>query len=334
MIKVICLTPVRNEAWILDKFLQATSLWADHIIISDQMSTDGSREIASQYPKVILIENNTQVDFSEYGLRKPLIDEARKIKGPRLLISLDADEVFTPNFNSPEWTTIKKLSPGTIIKFPWINIYPDFKLCWDAGNKFSVGYIDDGAEFKTGLIHDSRLFDISSTTSKVLVANQIKILHLQYTDWNRMEMKHLWYQCFEKINFPEKSSIDIYRRYHHMYVIPKENLLPISNEWIEGYNLLDVDITTVISEQMLSWEETILNYFEQYGISFFKRLDIWKVDWVNIAKKWDWKNSESFFDPRSKFDKRLQKWLYTSQGKQDQRKYRRIDRLFKIIFKY
>jgi len=26
---IICLTPVRNKAWILDRFLQATSLWAD-----------------------------------------------------------------------------------------------------------------------------------------------------------------------------------------------------------------------------------------------------------------------------------------------------------------
>lgn len=35
------LTPVRNEVWILDRFLKAASFWADHIIIADQMSTDG-----------------------------------------------------------------------------------------------------------------------------------------------------------------------------------------------------------------------------------------------------------------------------------------------------
>ena len=56
--KIICLTPVRNEAWILKAFLSATSLWADIIIIADQMSTDGSREIARQFPKVKLLENN------------------------------------------------------------------------------------------------------------------------------------------------------------------------------------------------------------------------------------------------------------------------------------
>jgi len=35
---LICMTPVRNEAWILHAFLKATSLWADHIIIADQNS--------------------------------------------------------------------------------------------------------------------------------------------------------------------------------------------------------------------------------------------------------------------------------------------------------
>ena len=52
----IVMTPVRNEAWILPAFLRATSLWADYIIIADQMSTDGSRELYQQFDKVIVIQ--------------------------------------------------------------------------------------------------------------------------------------------------------------------------------------------------------------------------------------------------------------------------------------
>ena len=54
---LICLTPVYNEAWILPAFLKATSLWADYIIIADQMSTDGSRDIYKDYDKVIMVDN-------------------------------------------------------------------------------------------------------------------------------------------------------------------------------------------------------------------------------------------------------------------------------------
>ena len=46
---LVVLTPVFNEAWILPAFLKATSLWADYIIIADQMSTDGSREIYKEF---------------------------------------------------------------------------------------------------------------------------------------------------------------------------------------------------------------------------------------------------------------------------------------------
>ena len=54
---LVVLTPVRNEAWILPAFLKATSLWADYIIIADQMSTDGSRDIYPQFEKVIVVDN-------------------------------------------------------------------------------------------------------------------------------------------------------------------------------------------------------------------------------------------------------------------------------------
>ena len=38
--KVICMTPVKNEEWIMERFLAAASLWADCIIVADQHSQD------------------------------------------------------------------------------------------------------------------------------------------------------------------------------------------------------------------------------------------------------------------------------------------------------
>ncbi|MBQ5533121.1 MAG: glycosyltransferase family 2 protein, partial [Bacteroidales bacterium] len=56
---IIVMTPVRNEAWVLRAFLETTSLWADYIVVADQLSDDGSRELLSRYPKVVLIDNAT-----------------------------------------------------------------------------------------------------------------------------------------------------------------------------------------------------------------------------------------------------------------------------------
>ena len=94
---LICMTPIRNEAWVLHAFLKATSIWADYIIIADQLSTDGSREIALSYPKVILIDNN-HPDYNEADRQKMLIDRARQIEGDKILFGLDADEIFAANF--------------------------------------------------------------------------------------------------------------------------------------------------------------------------------------------------------------------------------------------
>jgi len=78
---VICLTPIKNESWILDRFIQCASLWADHIIIADQQSTDESRVIAGRYSKVTLIENSSAT-YSEKERQQLLLEAARKIPGP------------------------------------------------------------------------------------------------------------------------------------------------------------------------------------------------------------------------------------------------------------
>ena len=75
--KVIVLTPVRNEAWILHPFLQVTSLYADHIIVLDQFSDDGSQEICKQYPKVTLLHADSE-EYDEAKRQITLIDKARE----------------------------------------------------------------------------------------------------------------------------------------------------------------------------------------------------------------------------------------------------------------
>ena len=66
---MIVMTPVRNEAWVLPAFLESTSRWADYIIIADQMSTDGSREIARACNVPIATGERL---FSRYDFRRLL----------------------------------------------------------------------------------------------------------------------------------------------------------------------------------------------------------------------------------------------------------------------
>ena len=61
---LVVMPPVRNEACVLHAFLKTTSLWADYIIVADQMSTDCSHDIYPLYKKVIVIDN-TNPNFNE-----------------------------------------------------------------------------------------------------------------------------------------------------------------------------------------------------------------------------------------------------------------------------
>src|SRR5260370_16728571 len=90
---VVCLTPVKDEAWILERFLTCASLWADHILIADQGSSDDSREIAARFPKVTLIENPSP-EVDEPAPQRLPIPPPPRLPRPRLPLPLDAHEAF------------------------------------------------------------------------------------------------------------------------------------------------------------------------------------------------------------------------------------------------
>lgn len=333
---IICLTAVRNNIVFLQKFLSSTSLWADYIIICDQMSTDGSRELVKKFEKVILIDNKTK-EWNEIERQRLLINEARKIEGQSLLITLDVDEIFTPNFlSSAEWETMLNSRPGTIIKFQWANFRPDLKTMW-LGYHFPWGYMDDGVgyydyEISEKSIHCGRI--PLPDNHEILVMNQIKVIHFQYVDWNKMKSKHRWYQCYEAINFPNTSKLDLFRKYHHMEVISKDELEPIPFEWINDYNKLGIDITSVLIEANNWFEEQVVDLIEKHGNNAFRKLNIWDINWVEKSNIWGKTDIQKYKDPRTKVNKLIHKWLYKTQGKQNKLKYRVIDKLIKTFFDY
>lgn len=316
--KIICLTPIKNEAWILKLFLQCVSLWADHIIIADQGSTDGSIEIAESFEKVILV-HNTSNEFNEATRQKILFNEGRKIEGPKLFIALDADEVLTSNFmDSKEWHSLLEAEPGTVVQFRLVNLKPDFKNCWIPDLYFNIGYMDDDSAHTGETIHTSR---VPYNDKKVIRMNDVKLMHFQFTDWKRMQSKHRWYQCFELIN-SKKHPIGIYRQYHHMYAIKKREILPVEEEWYKGYEERGIHVRNIIKEGTYYWDKIVEGYFEHYGTGFFRSLVIW-----------DQSTSAIYKDPRGPFWKMLHFYLKKTQPLSHSIFIRGIDFILKKLTK-
>ncbi len=82
----IVMTPTRNEAWVIRAFLESTTRWADYVIICDQFSTDGTREIVN-----------------EFASRKQKVDSQKRAE-----VILDTVCIFSEDWFSPKsWLTLE-----------------------------------------------------------------------------------------------------------------------------------------------------------------------------------------------------------------------------------
>jgi hypothetical protein len=138
----VVIVPVRDEADILPRFLSTTLLWADSVIIADQCSTDGSADVARQFPRVTVVENPSPV-FSEDERQRILIEAARSlVPEPRVLVALDADEILSANaLTSPEWRAAVAAAPGTSGRIARI------ELCERTSSYFRHAFDDAGTRW-------------------------------------------------------------------------------------------------------------------------------------------------------------------------------------------
>ncbi len=324
-LRIVCLTPCKNEAWILDRFLSCTSIWADDILLFDA-STDNSREIAAKYPKVKIIEDNTG-RYSEVTRQERLLRTAREIPGRKLLLTLDCDEIMNADaIDSPEWTTMKNAPPGTVFTFKLLNLKPDLQHYWIAPQRFAWGYMDDGAAHTGTLIHSTRI-PIPAGAPRIDM-NAIVFLHYQFVDRDRMKSKHRWYQCFERLQFPKKSAISIYRQYHHMNSITSEELEQVNLSWWKGYIDRGIDMSSVTIPGPYYWDAEVASFFRHHGTSQFWNVDVWDRNWKD-----DSGTNSAFTLPyfRRLCSRLLLKWLRATQKYQGTQPVRIADRLLSLF---
>jgi hypothetical protein len=310
--QVICLTPVKNEAWILDRFLRCASTWADRIIIADQGSDDGSREIAARFPKVQLIDNSAK-QFNEPERQKLLIEAARRIPGPKLLIALDADEFLTANYmRSPEWQMLKNVAPGTVINFQWACMMPDRKSYYIFPYEFPLGFMDNDAPHNGQAIHSPRV-PVPPDTAR-LSLREVKVMHFATFDWERFKSKIRWYQCWEFLNQKwNRRLVQLYRTYHRYFAIPDHMIQQLPKEWCAGYDP-SIDLLGLPTEDFYRWDVEILRLFAQHGAKKFSKIAIWDQDWRRMHERIHGRPAPADFgDPRSRVERWAHDWLERTQ---------------------
>jgi glycosyltransferase involved in cell wall biosynthesis len=326
---LICLTPVRNEAWILERFLRCASTWADYIVIADQQSTDGSREIARQFDRVVLVDNPHE-GYDEGTRQRLLIETARQLptQGRRILIALDADEILSANWmKSAEWQRLLTAAPGTVLYFQWANLGPNVSCAWIDSSYKPFGFVDDGSPHNGQPIHSPRVPIPPDAPS--LYFEKIKVLHYQYAHWARMRSKQRWYQVWERLNNPQKRPVTIFRQYHHMEAAVRK-AGPVHSEWLAGYEAQGIDMRTIPQERCFYWDEEVLKWLVTYGPARFRKLNIWDCDWAALAVQKSLTLNGVLRDPRTPFEKAVHAWLRVTQGQSHKLYIRALQKLLQL----
>jgi glycosyltransferase involved in cell wall biosynthesis len=281
--KIVVLTPVRNEEWILETFLKVTSQFADLIIIADQGSTDGSLSICRNFEKVYVISNPDQ-KYDEASRQRLLIQTARElVPGERILLALDSDEILAANARGTgDWQRMLSADSGTVLIFEKPNLYRTAESCIRYEIDFPGGYIDDGAEHIGAKVHSIRI-PVSDGAPR-LILGDIKFLHYALLRPKGQAAKLRMYSVVE--NLAKTKNVFQRRKYYDA----KDNwekhgrVEGTDPKWFSGWEQLGIDVRSIRDEEYYWQDYETLSYLTKYGSLRFWLDDIWEFDWRELAE--------------------------------------------------
>jgi len=280
--KIIVVTPIKNEAWILNRFLDITSKFADLIIIADQQSTDSSREICKRWEKVVLLDNPDKT-YNEASRQLLLLAKARElVPGPKVIFALDADEILAANaLKTAEWQKILDAQPGTAIfvEKPDLYLTPETCIRW-RDNPFPIAYVDDGSVHQPQFVHSVRI-PLTSKTNR-LILKDVKVLHYALANPALQEAKVRYYSVLENTKNISKS---IGRRHVYRKTFLnkfKSKAEPVEQCWFQGWEDMGINLRSIQTDvaHLFAWHDfEVLRLFSDHGPKRFYWDDIWYISW-------------------------------------------------------
>jgi len=316
---------------VLERFLRAASTWADVIIVLDQASDDGSTEIARRFTKVHLTEY-PHASYDDPIRRGMLVNLARAVvSGPRILVALDADEfVASDAWHHQEMHDFLSAPPGTVGRMRWINVLPGAPRAWIPPARSDFMFVDDGSAFRGHAMHGPRV--PSGNTGATMDLDGPKIIHLQYIDWERMRAKQRWYQAQERIEFPRKRPIQIYRQYHHMDAIAPSERHDLRQDWFKSYELDDgMDLLAFDPQPAYPPDARVLDLLRDYGIERFRRTELWDGNWERRVQALGQSVPPALItDPHSRVEQWVFRWLARTQSRSQKSWIRWVQRALRL----
>jgi hypothetical protein len=219
-------------------------------------------------------------------------------------------------------------APGTFLSFPWFQLLPGGGVGWYA-ERLPAGMVDDGREpADEPPLHEPRLPGHPSGT---LEADEIVVLHYQAAEPERWGSKQRWYQCLERIEYPSKRAAEIYRQYHERGPAVRDDLVPTPASFFDAYEERGIDMRGVAADGHYRWDADVIAMLLDRGPRFFRKLDIWDVNWTAIAHSHRIPLTTEIVDPRSSLDRAVLHWLRYAQPRRRSPFVRAASRALRVV---
>jgi hypothetical protein len=280
--KVILCASTKNELHNLKRILPAWLLFADQVVVADQMSYDGTREFLSRFDRVHMIDNR-DAELNEHNRIQLVVAKARSLDPAAVLLFLDADEILSPNvLTSLEWTSFREAAPGTTGQFLWITLHGSIRRHVATGDlgapsPGNFAFIDDGRPIEnTRMIHSHRGPGLAMPT-RLFRFNEVVNLHFFMTNPDVYRKKQNWYKMF----WLKKGGKYFYtNRNHGLHeAIGQQHIAACPQDWWQGFADRGLDLTSVEAPTLLWYDVEILQYMAAHGTRKTWLLDIWNQDW-------------------------------------------------------
>lgn len=267
----------RNYGWVTRAFLEGNTRWADYIVIVDQMSTDGTREMCAEYKNVVLVDD-PDMTYKENTRAKMGFMRGRELAAGRdaIYFAIDIDEVMPANWMQTEdGKKILASQPGDMFQLEWANILPDKVSCTHPEWQYKVFHDNGMAWQETGEMQmHTPLLPYSSFEVEPTKVNDFPLLHFGefHLRWNKYKM--IYYQFLDIQQKRSKSPINIFRTYHAINHVVEEKF-PINKEWlypdVDIIGLVDTVSTPIFVQYM---KEIISNE----GAKKYESIDVWSEE--------------------------------------------------------
>ena len=291
--KVIALLPFRNEEWCLPSYLHNTTKIVDEIIAIDDGSIDNSVKIledagAKVYSSEKLIKFNS--GWSEGSIRAELLKLGREAGGTHF-VCLDADETFTNPLVENFQELLPQLKPGEKMSLQWLALWKSYSsyrhdaTVWSNNWKDFVVFDDPSLSYNHNQhMHVGRtpasVSDVNNESWRRLENEHGAVMHFQFSAYNNFQLKQCWLRCSELIQEPYNSqginikySITLLEQNVGLEEMPKSWYDKIVLPKVENFDPEWKDSSFVRADLLPG----IYKYFEDYGVEYFEKLNIWHV---------------------------------------------------------